>query len=327
MTKVSVVIPNWNGEGLLKNCLPSLKKQTLKKFETIIIDNGSTDGSVKYIEKHFPEMRVIKLKQNIGFSPAVNIAVKQTQGEFIVLVNNDTKLDPNFLKYLVKAAQVHPEAGFVTGKMLQFFDPKRIDAAGDYIDAVGHGNNIGFGQPDGLEFNTPGYVFLVSGGGSLFREKVFEEVGLFDDDYFAYFEDADLCLRAQMQGFKGWYEPKAVIYHIHKATSNRNKALTEYLQYRNMTQTVIKNFPRQLLLKDLNWLKIMLVNINTIRYLQTQGYLNSALKAEWYILTHIFTLLKKRQKIQSQIKVSPNYIVENVRPKKVTLFGLLKSGF
>ena len=130
-----------------------------------------------------------------------------------------------------------------------------------------------------------------------------------------------------MVGFKGWFNPRAVIYHMHGETSKKNKAFKEYLQFRNMTMTIIKDFPKKLLLKDLNWLKIVLVNLNTIRYLWGLRYLGSALKAEWYILAHLPKLLKKRKEIQSKIKVSEEYLIENIKPKKVTLFGLRKLGF
>lgn len=325
--KASIIIPNWNGKEYLKNCLKSLEDQSFKNFELIVVDNGSVDGSKDYIKKNYPTVTLIEINRNIGFSPAVNLGIKRAKGKYIILINNDTKVDKDCIKNLVRAVEQHPEVGMVAAKMMQYHNPKIIDSAGDYIDAVGHANNIGLGEEDGEKFNKGRYIFLVTGGGSLFRREVFNKVGLFDHDYFAYFEDVDLSFRAQMVGFKAWFEPKAVIYHIHKATSNRNRPFTEYLQFRNMTMTVIKNFPLKLLLKDFNWLKIILVNLNTIRYLAKNGYLKQALKAEYYILTHLIPLLRKRKIVQSQIKVPVEYIIENVKPKKVTLFGIFKTGF
>jgi GT2 family glycosyltransferase len=324
--KVSVVIPNWNGVSLLRDCLPTLKKQTLKDFEIIVVDNGSTDQSVEFIKKNYPEVILVTLDHNTGFAPAVNLGIKKSKASFVLLLNNDTKVDSRCLEYLYNAAIAHKDVGMVAAKMLQMNNPKKIDSAGDYIDSVGHANNIGLGKNDGPEFERPGYVFLVTGGGGLFKKTVFEKVGLLDEDYFAYFEDVDLCLRAQMVGFKGWFEPKAKIYHLHKATSNKNKSFTEYLQFRNMTQTIIKDFPDKLLKKDFNWLKIFLVNINTVRYLATQGYLKEALRAEMYIVINFFRLLQKRKKIQNKKIVDDNYLVGNFEPKKVTFFGLFKRG-
>lgn len=325
--RVSVIIPNWNGEKLLEICLASLIKQTFKNFEIIVVDNGSTDNSVSFIEKFYPQIKLIKLPTNLGFAAAVNKGIKASLGRYVILLNNDTKADKKCLEYLVKTAEKHKDVGMVASKMLQFYQPYLIDSAGDYIDAAGHANNIGRGEKDGAFFNKEGYIFLVNGGGGLFKKELFEKVGLLDEDYFAYFEDVDIGLRAQLQGFKAYYQPKAVIWHIHKATSNRNKSLTEYLQFRNMTMNIIKNFPKPLLLKDWNWLKITLVNINTIRYLSRQGFLKEALNAEWYILSHFWTLLKKRKIIQSKVIIPDRYFIENVAPKRITFFRLFKRGF
>lgn len=322
----SVIIPNWNGLEMLKICLPSLKKQTYQNFEIIVIDNGSSDGSVEYIKKSFPEVIIIKLSYNSGFAPAVNMGIKRARGEYIILINNDTRVDSKCLETLAGAAKEHPETGMIAAKMLNYYNPDKIDSAGDYIDSVGHADNIGRGQLDGEEFNTAKEVFLVTGGGSLYRRSVFDKVGLLDEDYFAYFEDVDLGLRAQLAGIKAWYQPSAVIYHVHKATSNRNKPLTEYLQFRNMTMTIIKDFPSALLKYRFNWLRILLVNVNTVRYLAGLGYLKAALAAEWYILSHLMTLLQKRAVIQKQTKVDDQYFIDNIVPKKITLFGLFPKG-
>ncbi|MDO8498846.1 MAG: glycosyltransferase family 2 protein [bacterium] len=322
----SIIIPSWNGLKHLRKCLPSISSQTLRGVEVIVVDNGSEDSSVSYIKKSFPKFKVIELSENLGFAKAVNLGIKESHGKYIILINNDTKLQEKAIEYLVKAANNHPEIGFVASKMLNFFKSGVINAVGGYIDAVGHANNLGMGVKDTKRFNKAGYVFIATGGGGLFKREVFDKVGLFDEDYFAYMEDVDLCFRAQLAGFKGWYEPKAIIYHVHKATSSRNPAFLEYLQFRNMTMTVIKNFPRNLLLRDWNWFKAFLVNINTVRFLASEGYLLSALKAEWYILTNIRKLLQKRKKIQNSKKVPDQYIIENILPKKITFFGFLKPG-
>lgn len=314
--KVSVVIPSWNGKHLLKICLQSLKKQTLKKFEIIVVDNGSNDGSADYVSKFYPAVKLIQLDKNKGFSFAVNEGIKVSGAEYIVLLNNDTRVDHKCLEQFVLAAQKHEEAGMVAAKMLNYENPSLIDSAGNFVDSVGHANSIGFGEKDRVKFNKAGYVFLINGGGCLIKREVFESIGLFDEKFFLYMEDIDLSFRAQMVGFKAWYEPKAVIFHKHKATSSSNKPLMEYFLFRNMMQTIIKDFPKELLLKDLNWLKIILVNLNTIIYLWNHGNLMSALKAEWFVVTNMQKLLKQRRQIQSNIKVDINYIIENIRLKK-----------
>lgn len=322
----SVIIPNWNGKHLLKVCLKSLRNQNYKDFEVILVDNGSVDGSVGYVKRYFPEVKIIPLDKNYGFAKAVNEGIKASSGEYLVLINNDTEVDKNCLYYLVEAAKKNKEVGFVAAKMLNFYKRDTIDSAGDYIDVVGHANNVGLGEKDGVRFNKPGFVFLVTGGGGLFKRQVFDKVGLFDEDYFAYFEDVDLCFRAQLQGFKGWYEPKAKIYHIHKATALRIRPMVEYLQFRNMTMTIIKDFPWALLKKDFNWLRALLVNLNTVRFLASQGETLEVIRAEAWILWNLPRLIRKRRQIQKTKIVSDSYIISNFREKKITLFGLLKNG-
>lgn len=324
MLIASVIIPNWNGKHLLEVCLKSLTGQTLKQIEIIVVDNGSVDGSVQLIEKKYPTIRLIKLTKNTGFAYAVNQGIKYSQGKYIVLINNDTQVNKDCLKHLVRTAEDYPKAGFIAAKMLNFYHRDIIDSVGDYIDNVGHANNIGMGEVDSGEYDKQRTVFLATGGGSLFKREVFEKVGLFDEDYFAYMEDVDLCLRAQMQGFIGLVEPKAKIYHIHKATSSKNKSFSEYLQFRNMMMTVIKDFPGRLILEKWNWLLILLVNLNTVRYLATKGLLIPALQAEWWILWNLPKLLVKRKTIQSSKIVSDDYLINNIKQKKLTFFGLFK---
>lgn len=324
--KASVIVPSWNGKKLLEICLPSLVQQSFKDFEVIVVDNGSVDGSVEFVKKNFPRFQVIELPRNFGFATAVNIGIKKAKGEYLILINNDTEVEVRCIEYLIKGADEKKEVGMVGAKMLNFYKRDLIDSAGDYLDSVGHASNIGLGEKDGEKFQKSGYVFLVTGGGSLFKREMLDKVGLFDESYFAYFEDIDLCLRSQLLGFKAWFEPKAVIYHIHKATSSKNQQFLEYLQFRNMMMTIIKDFPIKLFLKNLNFIKIILVNINTVRYLAFKGFLLSALKAEIYIMLNLPSLIKKRIHIQGSKIVPDEYIIENIINKKITFFKLFKRG-
>lgn len=323
---VSVIIPNWNGKHLLETCLSSIGKQTLKNFEIIVVDNGSEDGAADYIRQYFPEVKVVELKKNYGFAKAVNIGIKKSKSPYLVLLNNDTESDSRYLEFLVAAAKAHPEVGFVAAKMLNFYKRDIIDSAGDAVDIVGHSYNIGLGDKDGPRYSKEGFVFLATAGGSLFRREVFDKAGLFDEDYNTYMEDVDLGLRAQMMGFKGWYEPKAVLYHMRKATSSKINARSEYWHFRNMTQNIIKDYPTALFLKDFNWIKILLVNINTVWYMIKRGLFWQGISAELYILINLPKLLQKRAQIQKSKIVSDDYIIENIRPKRLTFFGLLKKG-
>lgn len=324
--EVSVIIPNWNGYYLIKICLKALEKQTYKNFEVIVIDNGSTDMSLDFIKKNYPKVTNIKLKVNTGFANAVNLGIKQARGKYLLLLNNDTEIEKNCLSYLVKCFKKKKNISFICPKILNFYERDKIDSAGDWIDEVGHADNIGRGEKDDKSFSKERPVFIGTAGGCLIKREAFKKVGLFDEDYFMYFEDVDWCFRAQLLGLKGWYEPKAIIYHVHKGSASRVRSLVEYLQFRNMTMTVIKNFPKGLLLYRMNWMRIIWVNLNTIRFIAKQGFLKEALRAEAYILINFVNILKKRQKIQSKKLVSDQYIIENVRRKKLTLFGIFPKG-
>lgn len=291
-----------------------------------MVDNGSTDGSLSYIKRYFPKVRVIALGKNCGFARAVNEGIKAARGEFIVLINNDTEIEKHCIKFLVKAASKHQNVGFVAAKILNFYQRDIIDNAGDYIDGGGHPNTRGTGEKDGPKFEKEGYLFMATGGGSLFKKWVFDKVGLFDEEYITYMEDVDFCLRAQMLGIKGWFQPKAKIYHIRQATSSRVPDLFQYLTFRNMTINILKNFPKKVLLYDWNFLKIILVNFNTVFYLIRKGYFKSAMKAEWYILTNFFRILKKRQEIQGKKIISDEYFLDNFVKKKITFYGLFRKG-
>lgn len=317
--KMSVIIPNWNGADLLKICLASLKKQSFKDFELIVVDNGSTDKSIELIRKDYPSAKIVTLDTNTGFAFAVNSGINHALSDYIVLINNDTKLDPNCLNVFYQTAQRKKDYSMFAAKMLNFYDPKKIDSAGTYITAVGHANGRGWQQADSKEYSKAEEIFLVSGGGALFKRQLFDVVGQFDSNYFAYFEDVDLCLRAQLQGFKAWYEPRAIIYHVHKATSRRNQAFTEYLQFRNMTITILKDFPGFFLKK--NWIKIILVHFHTIWWLLTKGYGWSALRAEFYLLTHLTSILQQRSVIQSRKKINHKRWNQWIVPKPLHILG------
>lgn len=314
---VSIIIPTWNGISLLKVCLSALKKQTFKNFEVIIVDNGSSDGSSKYIKSNFPKYKIIHLSKNLGFATAVNFGIKESLGKNIFLLNNDTEIDKDCLSLLNDKLK-QKEISFVVPKMLNFYKRDVLELAGNkfVIDSVGHLYSLCVGKKDNKKYNQEGYTFLAPGGAVLFNRDVFKKIGLFDESYFLYLEDADLSLRAQLAGFKGWYEPKAVVYHMGKASS-KNISFVEPECFRNVMVTIIKNFPNKLLIYNFNWLKIILVNLNTIKYLAGKGYLWEALKVDWYILTNIKKLLGKRKEIQSLKVVSDEYIINNVLDKKL----------
>lgn len=320
----SVIIPNWNGGYLLKDCLGSLQKQSLKNFETILVDNGSTDGSIAYVEKNFPKVENIKLDKNFGFARAINEGVKQSNAKYVVFLNNDTAVHKAWLENLIKCADNHPEVISVNSKILNFYNKKYIDGVGIQINEVGQAKSIGWQQKDLGQYAKEQYIFGATGGAALFKREDFIKVGYFDENYFMYFEEVDLAFRVQFLGYKSIYCPKAIVFHKHKTSAKKLPQHIEYWQFRNMFQTIIKDFPTPLLIRNFRWLKIILVYLNTISYQIKNGFFWPPLLTQIWLIVNLPRLLKERGKIQKSRRVSDEYISSLLAKKEITFWGLLK---
>lgn len=320
--KLAVIIPNWNGREFLQDCLVSLYNQTYPDFEVILVDNGSADGSVVFTEKNFPKVNIIKLKKNYGFAKAINEGVKISLSEYVVFLNNDTSVDKNWLKNLVACAQKHPEVISVNSKLLNFYDRKIIDGVGILMNEVGQARSIGWQELDQGQFEKETYIFGSTGGASLFRRKEFLNLGGFEESYFMYYEEVDFAFRSEFQGYRSIYCPKALVFHKHKSTAKKYPGHVEYWQFRNMMQTIIRDFPTAILLKNFRWLKIILVFLNTHLYQIKNGFLLSWLLTDLWLILHLPKLILQRRKIQSNIKVNISNIEDFLTPKRITLWGL-----
>lgn len=239
---VTVIIPTFNRKELLKECLDSLKSQTFKDFEVVVIDNGSTDGTEELIEKHGYSVRLIKNKINKGFV-AVNQGIEHSSSEFVVLLNNDAVAKENWLEELVKGINKYPEAGFGSSKILKK-DGKTIDSAGDGFNLnIMGGYAVGNSELDSDEYNVEKVCFSASGGAAIYRKNLFERIGKFDEKFFAYFEDIDFGFRANLRNIKCVYLPKAVVFHRGGETARHNSLFHLRLTDRNKMLTVLKNLP------------------------------------------------------------------------------------
>ena len=243
--KSAVVIPNWNGADFITDCLKSLEAQSLKT-DIVVVDNGSVDKSVDIIQSMFPKVTLLQFGDNAGFAGGVNRGIGHLLEiggyDYIALFNNDAVADKDWLKNLVSAAQSKPEAGIVTGKLMRI-DKKHIDSTGEAYSKFAMPFPRGRNQLDNGQYNKPEYVFAGSGGASLYRVKTLEEIGLFDEDFFAYFEDVDICFRAQLAGWKVWYTPAAVAFHLVGATSSKQGNFARYHSIKNTILLYNKNVP------------------------------------------------------------------------------------
>ncbi len=240
---LSVIIPNWNGAQHLPACLESLRAQTWREFETLVVDNASQDDSLAVLAR-YPEVRTLALKRNTGFTGACNTGFRAARGEIQILLNNDTAVAPDWLAQLAATFARHPEVGLVASKMLLFDRRDTFHTAGDYLTPDGMAHNRGVWQRDEGQFDHPAYVFSACGGSSAYRRSMLAEIGLLDDDFFFSFEDVDLAWRAQLAGWKCLYQPRAVVYHKLKASGGGTVA--SFYDARNRLYTLFKNYPADL---------------------------------------------------------------------------------
>lgn len=302
-TKVAVVIPNWNGADFIDQCLTSLSKQTIKPH-VIVVDNGSKDGSIAIISKH-KKVELIELKENIGFAGGVNKGIKKAitdNYQYIALLNNDAVLDSRWTEMLVKSAEDHPEAGIITGKFVRY-DKKHLDSTGDIYTAWGAPYPRGRNQVDNGQYDNPEYVFSATGGASLYAVKLFKDIGLFDEDFFAYYEDVDISFRAQLAGWKVWYEPRAVAYHKVGGTSSKLGHFARYHSIKNYYLLAFKNLPLPLLI-----LYSPLLFLHSIRILLTTLIVTKSLtiyfSAMWFVIKQTPNTLTKRRITQKNRKIT-----------------------
>ena len=241
MPRASLVIPTWNGATVLRACLRTLQDQTFTDFETIVVDNGSTDGTAAMLAAEFKGVRLLPLSENKGFAAATNIGLKAARGDVLVCLNNDVEAKPEWLAALVHVLDTRPEIGFVASRMLNAHQPGLIDAAGDAMSLLPW--NIGRGQPDGPAFDQPRELLSACAGAAAYRRELFERVGWFDEGYFAFFEDVDIGIRAQLAGFRCWYEPKAVVLHRFSTTAGRVPEFKIFLLVRNGLKLFFQTMP------------------------------------------------------------------------------------
>ncbi len=218
MLSAAVIIANWNGAHHLRVCLDSLRAQTHDNFEIIVVDNGSTDGSLEMLRRQYPGVRVLALEKNYGFVVACNRGAAMTTADVLVMLNNDTEVEPQWLEALCRALEAHPEAGSAASKMLLFDRRQVLHATGDILDEAFMPQNRGVWEEDKGQYDEDRWVFGACGGAAAYRRQAWDQVGGFDERLFMYLEDVDLAWRLQAAGWKCIYVPDARVYHHLSAT-------------------------------------------------------------------------------------------------------------
>lgn len=305
--EVAIIVPNWNGIEHLRDCLESLKKQTLTAH-IIVVDNGSTDGSVLLLKHSYSEFELIEHTKNMGYAGGVNPGFRRAfklGARYAAPFNNDAVADKNWLKILVKYLDDHPEVGIATPKLLNT-NGSELDSTGDYY------TNWGLPYPRGREesaidhYDNEVAVFGASGGASVYRLSMLKEIGIFDEDFFAYYEDVDLSFRAQLAGWKIAYVAQAEVFHQIGATSGKMKGFTTYQTMKNLPLLYIKNVPGRYLW-SIGW-RLSVVRAMFFLRAISRGQGWSALKGGLKAVYFWPKKLAERQKIQQAKKVSDEYI-------------------
>ena len=245
--KLSIVIPSWNGRDLLAACLESIRAQTFHDFEVVVVDDGSSDNTAEMLAQRYPDARVIRTPENVGFCNAVNAGIQHNSGDLVLLLNNDMTLDSDFLAQLVAAADATTAALFAP-LVLWRDDPEIIYSAGDKQFANGRPESVGFRcKLEGFPFTEN--VFGVSAGAGLYRRAVFDSVGLLDPRFNIYFSDSDLSFRARLAGFEARFVRGAVAYHVGSASLFGRTLKRTQQCFINHVMLVVKNMPARLWLR------------------------------------------------------------------------------
>ncbi|MFH1587601.1 MAG: glycosyltransferase family 2 protein [Candidatus Diapherotrites archaeon] len=297
---ISVIVVNYNGENLLEECLSSLSNQTHKKTEIILVDNASKDNSIALVKNKFPGVKIIRNKTNEGFAAANNIGIEKSMGSYVAMLNNDAVADRNWLEELVKKVEKNKKIGLVGSKILR--------TGSNEIDTIGL-KLIKSGYP--LELKGDGKLFGVDDCACLYRREMLEDIrqkeGIYDNDFFIYFEDADISIRALLRGWNVSLAKEAVVFHKGSVTVNKKDNFKKYLVERNIIWFITKNFPRGILLRNLVWivpLQFGILALNTLK-----GNFSVA-KAKFDAMKDLPKILKKREIIQESRKISDTELLK-----------------
>ncbi len=298
MPQISVIIVNWNGKHLLDDCLVAMGRQTFRDFESILVDNGSTDGSVDYVRTQFPEVKILALPENLGFTGGNIAGYAQASGDLIVLLNNDTEAHPSWLEEIHRASQAYPDAGSFASKMMYFDERGRVENCGFDMGIAGTTIDLGRDEPDGPTWAEPRNVFGGCGGAVAYRRRMLGDIGFLDPAFFMIYEDVDLSFRAQLCGYGCVYIPRAIVYHRYRVTIGKAPSRQVFFSQRNAEFVYLKNMPLGLVLR---WApQRFLYELGAAIYFSRQGTGFAFLRAKLSVLKNLPSILRKRREIQNR---------------------------
>lgn len=333
---VTVVVVNWNRRELLRSCLKSLDSQRGVEFEVVLVDNASSDGSAEMAAAEFGDrsgfrLRIVRNAENRGFCAANNQGIDAADTEFVALLNNDAEASPGWLASLKAALAARPGAGMAASKILNWEDPRRIDKVGHLIYPDGQNRGRGTGEIDAGQYDEPGETLWPDGCAAMYRRSMLDQIGGFDEDLFAYADDAELGLRARIAGWTCVYEPKAVVRHHRGATLGVGSTFRVRLIERNRVLLAAKLFPWSLLWLNVPYYLTRLAagaaaaaagTGETNRFPGWKGKLRLAgalVRGDLEALLLLPRMLRKRGQIRRIRKLSPAEVRELILSNRISL--------
>lgn len=314
---VSVSVVNYNGRKFLPEFFSSLFHQTYKNFEVIFVDNDSADDSIEYVKSHFPQVKVIENKNNSGYAEGNNIGYRHASGDYLLVMNNDTILKEDLIEKMLQAFEEIPHLGVAQPMVRLMNDRDKLDACGSFWTNTGFNYHYGIYKQANLPlYNESFPVYSIKGMCMMIPRKVIEEVGLFDSDFWCYFEETDFCHRLWLAGYECWYYPKSHIYHFLGGTSKKKKpSFIQFHSFKNRLCSYLKNIGPLELLKVLPvyfvfnvlWSLAFLVRLDLSNFLVVY-------RAIWWNIVHFPDTLVKRKHVQQELRQKSDRIIfERVR--------------
>jgi len=310
---VSVIIVNFNGQRWLKKCFDSLLNQTYKNFKIIFVDNNSSDDSIEFLEKNYKDkrIRIIKNTENSGFAGGNNIGIKEAKGEYLYLLNNDTWVEKDIIEKTIKFFEKSDKVATIQTKIQLMNEDNKIDSAGSFWSNSTLLYHYGANKSANLErYNQTYKVFSTKAASVFMRKSVLDEIGAFDDDFWAYYEETDLNHRMWISGYECWYYPVSTCYHANGGTSlSFDNDIIQFHNFKNKIMSFIKNFSSFYLVYVLFVHLVIMILLSIVWLIKGKNKHFLALyKAIWWNILHINKNIKKRLKIQLNRKLSDKEI-------------------
>lgn len=301
---VSVIVLNYNGKDFIPGCLESLRRQSFRPYEVVVVDNASADGSAELVKRRFPWARLVRNSRNLGFATGNNIGVRAARGKYVVLLNYDTVADRNFIKELVAAIERDSSVAAAQAKILLFEKEQRlINTSGTVVHYLGFGWCGDYRARDRGQL-TEKEIAAPSGAAVMFKKDIYERVGGLDDDFFLYHEDTDIAWRLRLRGYKTVLAPKAVVRHKYSFGRTATKF---YFVERNRLVMLLKNYSTRTLLVLLP--ALLLVELAIFAYSVMDWWFVLKLRGWWWILANIPLILRKRAAVQAERKLPDSELI------------------